>query len=282
MSASDVIHAYARTPVAPSEDASLAWPRETDLAGATQTTAQRVYAQVAERYLAFRRAYYDETNPSLATTPPATNVIHQAQIARIAESTLHAVPEAIKTIPLIGGLLEHLQQVANIHSLSAHERLILHNTTMFFLHGVRGGIQPWYLDWLLATAKNLAQTLPPDYFMVYPWDALHYLPPVELTVFESVVRKGDIQGAEHVIERFAGRLSEALAEPIEVQPKLAFTGPEGKEREGAFNLQTAAALALGGYMVVGGVARLLHHTSDAPPAPVIAPLPPEMAALFKE
>jgi hypothetical protein len=281
MNTSDVVHAHARTDVTMPEAVMLTWPRTTDLAGATTATAQRVYAQVAERYLSFRRTYYDETNPTLATMPPATNVIHQAGIARIAENTLRVVPEAIKAIPLIGGLLEHLQQVANIHSLSAHERLILHNTTMFFMHGVRDGLQPWYLDWLLATAENLSGTLAPEYFMIYPWDALLYLPPVELTVFQSVVRQGDIPGAEQVIERLAQRLCDALADPIGVQAKLAFTGPAGKEREAAFDLQTAAALALGGYLVVGGAANLLRHAPTTPPASVVAPLSPEMAALFE-
>ncbi len=260
---------------------SLQWPRQIDLARQTLTTAARESKRVADVYLQFRRDYYHDDNPSISTIPPVHTAIRQAQLAQLAERTLQFIPGAVKAVPLLGGMVEHLQLVADIHSMSEHERTALHNTTMFFLHGIDQGIQPWYVDWLLANAENLSANLSPSYFMQNPWDALYYQNPIELTVFEAAIRDGNIQGVERVIERMGDRLTEALGDPIGIQPRLAFTGPDSEARETNFHLLTTAALALGGFLIVGETRALLQHRRGEDLSITrLAPLPPEMSALI--
>lgn len=249
------------------------------LPGQTRAWADTVSAQVAEHYLAFRRVYYHEARPSLDTVPPAHAEIHQAEIARLADNTLRLMPAALKSLPLLGGLLAHLQQVANIHSMSERERSTLHNLTMAFLHGLHGGIQPWYVSWLLASARSLSIEQHDGYYMQFPWDALLYHDAGQLRTFEQVVTQGDIAGVEGVLERLADRLVRALDDPIAVQPELAFTGPESERRRLTFRLKTSAALALGAYLVVEEARVLLHPHEAAPELrSALAPLPPELAA----
>jgi hypothetical protein len=47
------------------------------LPGQTRAWADDVSARVAERYLTFRRAYYNESHPRLETVPPAHAGTHQ-------------------------------------------------------------------------------------------------------------------------------------------------------------------------------------------------------------
>src|SRR5512146_784536 len=115
------------------------------LAKETQATAARLYDAVSAAYLDFRRTYYHEEQPSLATTPPAHDEIHRADIALLAESTLRLVPTSVRTLPVVGGLVDHLRQVSDLNSISESERTALHNMTMAFLYGMKNGIQPWYV-----------------------------------------------------------------------------------------------------------------------------------------
>lgn len=249
------------------------------LPGQTYMWAKEMSTRVAKHYLAFRRIYYHEPDPSLDAMPPAHAEIHQAEIARLADNTLRLMPAALKSVPLLGGLLAHLQQVANIHSISERERAALHNLTMAYLHGVRGGIQPWYVSWLLASVRNLSAEQTDQYYMQFPWDALLYLDAAQLQAFEEAVAHGDIAGIEGVLERLADRLVRALDDPIGVQPELAFTGPDSERRRLVFRLKTSAALALGAYLVVEE-ARVLLHPHEAVPdlRSALAPLPPELMA----
>lgn len=259
------------------------WPGDAPLAEQSSAFASKIYDQIAEQYLAFRRVYYEEEHPSLAVLPPQGTRIHRAQIAQFADHSLQMLPSALKATPLFGGVLEHLQQVVNIHSMSEHERTELHNATMFFLHGIKDGIQPWYVNWLLSSAQRLSAHLPATYFMTYPWDALYYLNPVELRVFEAVVATGDVSGAEHVIERLGQRFSDALDNPIERQADLAFTGPNAEASHASFNLKTAATLALAGLFIAGEAKSLLDHSqNDANVTSQLAPPPPEMTTLFTQ
>lgn len=244
------------------------------LAEATTATATQVFAMVAERYLAFRRVYYHEEQPSLATIPPAHAGIHQGDIARAAESTLRLVPKVVKSVPLLGGFLVHLEQVANLHSITERERTALHNLTMTFLHGVTDGIQPWLVTWLLASAQHLSKVSETDYYLRYPWDGLLYLQPKALAAFESALRTGDVAAIERAIEHLGQRLVDTLRDPISAQPELAFTGPDAERRRRVFHLKTTLALALGAYLIADEVHGLLH-----PPEPaqerlsVLEPLP---------
>jgi hypothetical protein len=243
--------------------------------------AQRVSAGVAERYLAFRRTYYHEANPTLETVPPAHAEIHQAEVARLADNTLRLLPQVVRSVPVLGGLLEQLQQVANIHSMSERERSMLHNLTMTFLHGVRGGIQPWYAGWLLACARSLHAQQGDSYFLQYPWDALLYQDPGQLQAFEAAMAQGDAAGIEQVLDRLAAKLIHALDDPIGAQPNLAFTGPDGERRRLVFRLKTSTALALGAYFVVEEARTLLRpHAATPAHQSALAPLPPEMAAFL--
>ncbi|MFI5272420.1 MAG: hypothetical protein ACHQ4H_05220 [Ktedonobacterales bacterium] len=241
--------------------------------------AEKTSATVVEHYLAFRRKFYHEDHPTLATAPPAHAEIHQAEVARLADNTLRLLPNAVKAVPVLGALLDQLQQVANIHSLSERERSLLHNLTMSFLQGVRGGIQPWYAGWLLACARGLHAERHDTYFMQFPWDALLYQDTGQLREFEVAMAQGDVAGIERVLERIAAKLIHALDDPIGTQPDLAFTGPDAERRRTVFRLKTSAALALGAYFVVEE-ARVLLRPHEAAPAhhSALAPLPPELAA----
>ncbi len=48
------------------------------LPGQTRAWADDVSARVVERYLTFRRAYYNESHPRLETVPPAHAGTHQS------------------------------------------------------------------------------------------------------------------------------------------------------------------------------------------------------------
>lgn len=264
--------------VVPASSESLG-PLADRLPGQTRAWADAVTARVAEHYLAFRRAYYHEARPSLDTVPPAHAEIHQAEIAQLADNTLRLIPSALKSLPVLGGLLTHLQQVANIHSMSERERSTLHNQTMAFLHGLHDGIQPWYVSWLLASARNLGTEQHDRYYMQFPWDALLYLDAAHLLALEDAVARSNVAGIQGVLEHLADRLVRALDDPIGVQPELAFTGPEAERRRLVFRLKTSAALALGAYLVVEE-ARVLLYPHDPKPEirSALAPLPPELIA----
>lgn len=262
---------------APSQPMSTV-PDPQKLTAQTRNFAADVFEEVAEHYLAFRRVYYHEEQPTLAAPPPQHAEVRQGELALLADNMLRLVPRAVKSIPLVGGLLEHLEEVANIHSISEKERTALHNMTMIFLYGVKEGVQPWYVDWLLATAHNLSSITDPHYFMTFPWDACLYMQPRELAAFDIAARQGDIEGIQRQIKRIASQLIEALRNPIEVQPKLAFTGPDSERQRTYFNLKTAAAIALGAYLVSAEVRTLLHpRAPGAPMQSALAPLPEEVA-----
>jgi hypothetical protein len=247
----------------------------------TRAWAEAISARVAEHYLAFRRTYYHEAHPTLESTPPAQSEIHQAEVARLADNVLRLMPSAVRSVPVLGGLLEQLQQVANIHSMTEHERAMLHNLTMTFLHGVRGGIQPWYAGWLLGSARGLHAQQPDTYFMQFPWDALLYQDDGQLRAFEAAMAQSDAAGIERVLERISEKLIRALVDPISTQPDLAFTGPDAERRRLVFRLKTSAALALGAYLVAEEARALLHPHQAAPALhSVLAPLPPELAVFM--
>lgn len=266
-----------QTPVSMANASPPAHAALFDLAAATRTFASRVYADVAEQYLAFRRVYYHDDQPALDTLPPHHAEIHRAEIALVAENTLRLIPSAVKSVPVIGGLLEHLEQVADLHSISETERTALHNMTLAFLHGTHDGIQPWYVQWLLACAHNLAGTTEPEYFMAFPWDACLYLYPDKLAAFERAVQTNDATGIERAVQDVADRLTRALKDPVEAQVAFAFTGPDSERRRMAFELKTTAAMALGAYLVAEEVRLLLHPRQpvDAPQS-VLAPYPSEL------
>lgn len=251
-------------------------PNLSELAQQTRTFADRTFNMVASAYLSFRREYYHEPQPSLATPPPAHAEVRKSELALLAESTLRLTPRAIKAIPLVGGFVGHLQRVADMHSVSEDERTALHNVTMGFLHGIRGGIQPWYVEWLLNSARNLSQITNLDYYLEFPYDGLLYRDQRSLAAFESAMRRGDARALRHEIEQMAARLIEALRDPASVQPRLAFTGPDGDHRRFVFNLETAAGLALLAYLITAEARLLTHPRQDTSPRSAVAPLPAQL------
>lgn len=232
----------------------------------TREVAAQLYAMVSERYLAFRREYYRESDPSLDTLPHPHSEIHQAELARVSESTLRLLPPAIKSLPVLGGLIQHLEQVADLHSISEGERTGLHNLAMTFLHGVEGGIQPWFVTWMASAAKRLSTEASPDYFMDFPWDGLMYRSPAAVAELERAIATSDVPVIVSEVTTFGDHLARALADPIHVQPDLAFTGPDADHRRVALHFKTAVALALVAYLIVAQARNLLH-----PPHPVAAP-----------
>jgi hypothetical protein len=251
-------------------------PDVSSLTAQTRAFAATLAAEVAEQYLEFRRVYYHEAAPSLTTLPSAHAEIRQAELAYVAERTLHVLPPAVKSLPVIGGLLDHLQDVANIHSISERERTALHNMTVLFLDGMRDGIQPWYLAWLLASAHNLAAQTDPRYYMTNPYDALLYRPAARQSDLEQAVRDQDVAGVEREMRRLANRLIEVLRDPIGTQPDLAFTGPDATHRRVLFHLKTTVALVLGAYLVTEELRALLDaRERRADPPSALAPLPPQ-------
>jgi hypothetical protein len=244
------------------------------LVSQTIVFARPMFAAVAEAYLQFRRVYYHEHQPSLATIPPAHAGIHQAELARVAESTLRVLPKVVKSFPILGSFLDHLQEVANLHSITERERTALHNMTITFLHGIKDGIQSWYVEWLLASAHRLSDVTDAHYYLTYPWDALLYLPPTALALLDTAVRTDNTPAIEHEIEQLASRLIKVLRDPIGTQPELAFTGPDGERHKRVFHLKTAVALALGAYLVADEVHTSLHPPTKATAlGSVLAPLP---------
>ena len=252
-------------------------PNPTELVEQTRVFADSVFKAVASQYLEFRRDFYHEAQPDLATLPQAHAEVRKAELAMLAESTLRLVPQAIKSIPLIGGFLEHLQAVADMHSISEDERTALHNLAIGFLHGIRGGIQPWYVEWLLASAHNLSRIRNLDYYLEYPFDGLLYRDPASLSAFDTAVRTGDVAGIRREIEHLAARLIETLRDPVRTQPLLAFSGPDGAHRRFIFNLKTAAGLALVAYLITAEVRLLVHPRQAAVPRSALAPLPTQLS-----
>lgn len=254
-----------------------------DLAAETRTFASQLYADVSAHYLEFRRVYYHEDTPALDTLPPRHAEIHRAEIALLAENTLRLIPPAVKSVPVIGGLFEHLERVANLHSISETERSALHNMTLAFLHGTQDGIQPWYAQWLLTSAQNLAGVTDTDYFITFPWDACLYMFPGELAAFERALQQNDTASIEHAVKGVADRLIRALRDPMEAQVAFAFTGPDAERRRVAFQLKTTAALALGAYLVTEEVRHLLHPRQPAQATQsVLAPFPPQLETQASE
>lgn len=249
------------------------------LAEETRAAAARLYDMVAAAYLGFRHTYYHEEQPSLATTPPTHGEVYKAEIALLAENTLRLMPATVTALPVVGGLIDHLQHVADLNSVAEPERTALHNMAMAFLYGMKNGIQPWYIDWALASARRLARVHDGDYFTTHPWDACFFMAEDDLAGFERAIHADERSGIEHAMQQIADRLIAALRNPVEAQFEFAFTGPEAEHRRTIYRLKTAATIALGAYLVTEEVRTLLHPQAQrGMPASVLAPLPPELVA----
>lgn len=252
-------------------------PHAADVAHVTRDRVAELHAAVAQQYLDFRREYYHEDTPDLARPPFPHAEIRQGELAGVARGVLRLVPQAMRSLPVLGGFLEHLEQVADMHSISEQERAELHTMSMLFLDGVQGRMQTWYIEWLLASARNLAQVEATDYYLDHPWDALLYHSPAELRRFEAAVRAADRVALEGELERLATGLIKALKDPIGMHVELAFTRPKADRQKLAFQLKTTAALALGAYLIVEQVQQQVHpHRSAQGAHSRLAPVPNEM------
>jgi hypothetical protein len=235
------------------------------LAAATREFAAKLYDAVASQYLEFRHKYYGESNPSLASVPPKSTAVQQTEAGKIAELTLKTVPGAVRGFPLIRDIIDHLQWEVDIHTLTERERTELHNLTMIYLYGVKDGIQPWYVAWILDIERKLQGATHPDYYLAFPFQGLFYRSPHDLAAFEVAIRDSDIAGIEHEMQRIANGLIEVLRDPLGTQPRLAFSGADGERRRILFNLKTSAGLALGAYLAVDTVRELLGANRQQPP-----------------
>ncbi len=77
-------------------------------------------------------------------------------------------PPAVKSLPIVGGLIEHLKNVANLHSISERERTALHNLATVVLDGLTDGIQPWCIAWRLEMARRLSNVPDGEYYLTFP------------------------------------------------------------------------------------------------------------------
>jgi hypothetical protein len=176
----------------------------------TRDFAATLFTQVAEAYLAFRHEHYREDHPVLTSPPPLHAEVRHNELAVLAENTLRLVTPAVKSLPILGGLLEHLEEVVNIHTITEVERTDLHNLTVTFLYRIQGGIQPWFIEWCLTSARHLAQVSDEHYFMRFPWDACLYLDGQELAELEAAVREDDGKEIERFVRKIADQLTEVL------------------------------------------------------------------------
>lgn len=269
---------YVATPQHTAQPAGPLLPNPDQFIAQTRDVATQLYKDVSEAYLQFRRDTYHEENPSLATEPAPLKSVQQSESARLAEGTLRVVPGAAKAVPLVHELVDHLQRVVNIHTLTENERMTLHNVAMVFLYGVRDGIQPWYVEYMLTSAQALAPITNPDYYVDFPWHALFYKTPQELTAFSQAVRAGDSAGIVPVVQQLARDLIDALQHPYEAQENLAFSGPDGARQKTIFDLKTSAGLAVGAYLAVEAVRTFMGAPQEKPhPQAAIKLIPDEMS-----
>lgn len=238
-----------------------------DLAAATRDFAARIFDQVAREYLNYRRVFHHDPNPSLDTSPPESAEAQQTEGARLAHGALRIMPREAHMVPLVRDLLDHLQWVVDIHTLTQHERTQLHNMTMVYLHGVTDGVQGWYIEWLHAAAVKLADVTHPKYYLAYPWQALLYRSPSHLGALTEAISSGSVAGIEREVQHMADQLTAVLRDPLGTQPKLAFMGKEGERRKVLFDLKTAAGLALGAYLAAETVRTLTHLGQPQPAVP---------------
>jgi hypothetical protein len=252
-------------------------PNGPQLIEQTRAVAAQLYSAVGDQYLAFRRQHFRDPNPSLATLPPQSNDVQQTEGAKIAAGTLRIVPQEIRRVPILRDILDHLQWEVDINTLTERERLELHNLTMTFLYGITDGVQPWFVEWMLAAAHSLSGRLHNDYYLAFPWHGLFYRTPEQLVTFDRAVAGGQVEGIEHEIQRLGGDLIKVLRDPLHTQPQLAFTGPDAERRHTLFNLKTAAGIALGAYLAAELVHGLISPRQDAsPPQSVLPPLPSQI------
>jgi hypothetical protein len=273
----------APTADAVAEPAAVPDPKE--LARDSESFAAAAYAEVAGAYLDFRRKILHEDRPSLkdqpglTTNPPASLHVERSELAILADNTLRLLPQAVKSAPILGGLLEHLEQVADMHSLTAAKCIMLNNMTMALLYGVTDGLQSWYVEWALASAHHLSQVDTDGYFFAFPWDACLYKSESELALFDNAVRSGDTGEIKRQVAQIGDRLITALRDPVQTQTQFAFTGAESEWRKMVFHLKTSAALMLAGYLVTDEARALLHPRQvKLAPTSVLAPLPPALSS----
>ena len=243
----------------------------------SRAMADQLYSAVSTTYLQFRQTYFNEAEPSLANDPPLHPPAHQSETARLAQGALKVIPVAVRAVPLIGDLAQHLQRVVEIHTLTEKELLSLHNITMVFLYGVREGIQPWYAAYLDDSAHQLLEATHPDYFLAFPFHGLFYQTPEALVKLDIALRQGDVAFIEQHMQQLAQQLITVLHDPFKGQENLSFAGPDGERRKVVFNLKTTAGLAIGSYLGIEAVRSFISpHKDLPPPQAVIHMIPPEM------
>ena len=192
------------------------------------------------------------------SNPPTHPPVARSELALFADNALRLLPQGVKSAPILGGLLEHLDQVAELHSLSAAKCPALHNLSMVQLYGVKDGLQAWYVEWALATAHDLSHVDRDDYFFAFPWDSCLYKSASEISLFDDAVHTGDSMEIKRQVAQNGDRLIAALGDPLGAQAQYAFIGPESEWRKTLFALKTSAALMLAAYLVSDEVRALLQ------------------------
>lgn len=254
-------------------------PNGAQLAERTREVAAHLFAEVSQEYLSFRRHYYHESSPSIETAPPASDEKMQTETARLAQRTLQFMPREVHAIPLVRELLDHLQWVHDIHTITERERTTLNNVSLVLLHGVDGGIQAWLVDWMVEAEHRLQAATDRRYYLAFPWQGLLYRPPDQLAAFDAAVGSGDVEGIVREVERLVSGVIAVLRDPLGTQPELVFSGPDGERNKTLFHLKTSAALALGAYLAADQLHNLVQpHQPQPELRSVIQPLPSAIVA----
>ncbi len=243
----------------------------------TRPLANQLYSAVSADYLQFRRTFFREQDPSLATEPPLHPPPHHDETARLAETALKAIPSVVQSVPLLSEIYTHLHSVVDIHTLTENELLTLHNMTMVFLYGTRDGLQAWYVEYLNDAAHQLAEVQHNDYYIHFPFHGLFFIPQDDLLKFDIAIRQGDHAQTASYVHSMGERLVTVLRDPFHGQEHFSFAGPNGERHRTIFNLKTTAGLAIGGYLALEAVRAVISpHSPSGPPQAAIHLIPPEM------
>jgi hypothetical protein len=251
-------------------------PDPAGLLSATRSLASQLYNDVSTDYLQFRRTYFREQDPSLATEPPLHPSPHHDETARLAESALKAT-SVVQSVPVLSDIHSHLNRVVEIHTLTEDELLMLHNVTMVFLYGTHDGLQAWYVEYLNNTAHQLAEVTHSDYYIDFPFHGLFYIPQDDLVKFDIAIKQGDPARIAAYVQNLAQHLTTALRDPFHGQEHFSFAGPDGDRHRTIFNLKTTAGLAIGGYLALEAVRAVVSpRAAHGPAQPAIHLIPNEM------
>jgi hypothetical protein len=250
-----------------------------NLAERTHADIQKTYETVLKEYLNYRHVHYHEKNPSIETDPTPVNTVHRGGIVPLAENALKIIPQDIRNIPVIGGLLVHLEDVIDLNTFAEDERRGFHDLTVVYLLGIQDGIQPSFVQWYLDMARKLQQPVHPRYYFAYPWEGLLYLNPEKFIAFSKAIQTGDASTIKNQIIDLGNRIIDTLRDPMKAQSTLAFSGPNEQARRRNFHMKTTTAVVVGTVVAFGVARAVIQRNPSSNPGPsIMTPIPQDILA----